>query len=173
VLGIEAVSAALLPVTSLFALLRSLLLLRALLLDRLIVRSLLRLLVGVVLPGQCDVLLSGCLRLSLLGTLLSSRFLLHVLPAGRFLLLLRRVVLDVSIWLLLNVLLRSRFLLLLLSALLSGRFLLVLLRVLLSGWPLLLLLALLFRGLCFSFRLFLFVAFLFLFRVGESGSSEK
>jgi hypothetical protein len=155
VLGIKAVSTAALPFSPLFALLRNLLLLRALLLDRLASRPLRNFLVVLGLLLLCDMLLSvgpllffGMLRIGrfllLLGMWLSDLLLLlllGVLLSGRLLLLL-----NVRLLLLLGMLLSVLLLLLLLSMLLSGRFLLMLLSMLLSVRFLLLLLGVLLRG---------------------------
>jgi hypothetical protein len=165
VLGLKAVGATLLPTAPLFALLSNLLLLRALLLDRWIGRSLRSLLV-----------ISD--RLLLLNTLLSvpvSLLLGALLVVLVFLLLLDLLLVLVLLLLLLGALLAVLVFLLLLGVLLSVVILLLLLGVPLGGRFLWLLLAPLLRGLGLFFRLilFIFIAFLLLLCVSESGGSEK
>ena len=174
VLGIKAVGTALLPFASLFALLGDLLLLRALLLNRLmelplrnllVVRALL-LLFGVLLVVLVSLLLLDLLPVLvlrlLLGTLLVvlvSLLLLHLLPV-----LILRLLLSMLLVVLVSLLLLG-----LLPALVLG----LLLRALLRGRFLLLLLASLLRGLGLFFRPVLLFLFLFLLCVPESGGSKK
>jgi len=152
VLGLKAAGTTLLPVASLFALLRDFLLTRALLLDRLIELPLINLLLLLAALPRVPVLLLLLRLLSVLVLLL-----LAALP-------------RVPVFLLLLRLLSVLVLLLLLAALLSVPVLLLLL-CLLPVLVLLLLLAPLLRGLSLFFRPVLLVSFLFLLGVPESGGS--
>jgi hypothetical protein len=178
VLGLKAVGATLLPTAPLFALLSNLLLLRALLLDRWIGRSLRSLLVISDRLLLLNTLLSVPVSL-LLGALLVVLvflLLLDLLLVLVLLLLLFGALLVVLVFLLLlDLLLVLVLLLLLLGVLLSVVILLLLLGVPLGGRFLWLLLAPLLRGLGLFFRLllFIFIAFLLLLCVSESGGSEK